>query len=60
MAETIQEQISLRSNYSNTNETTVTSNFSAADELLKYKELLDAGVLTQEEFDSKKKQLLNL
>lgn len=33
--------------------------FSVADELLKYKELLDMGVLTQEEFDEKKKQLLS-
>lgn len=33
---------------------------SSADELLKFKELLDAGVLTQEEFDAKKKQLLGL
>ena len=33
---------------------------SAADELKKFKELLDAGVITQEEFDAKKKQLLGL
>lgn len=33
---------------------------SAADELKKYKELLDSGVITQEEFDAKKKQLLGL
>ena len=33
---------------------------SNADELKKYKELLDSGVITQEEFDAKKKQLLNL
>ena len=33
---------------------------SNADELKKYKELLDAGVITQEEFDAKKKQLLGL
>ena len=33
---------------------------SAADELKKYKELLDTGVITQEEFDAKKKQLLGL
>lgn len=32
----------------------------AADELLKYKQLLDCGALTQEEFDAKKKELLNL
>ena len=34
--------------------------FSNADELKKYKELLDSGVITQEEFDAKKKQLLDL
>ncbi len=31
-----------------------------AEELRTYKELLDSGVLTQEEFDAKKNQLLNL
>lgn len=33
---------------------------STPDELKKYKELLDGGIITQEEFDAKKKQLLNL
>ena len=33
---------------------------SQAEELKKYKELLDMGVLSQEEFDAKKKQLLGL
>lgn len=33
---------------------------SNADELKKYKDLLDNGVITQEEFDQKKKQLLGL
>ena len=33
---------------------------SDADELVKYKELLDSGVISQEEFDAKKKQLLGL
>ncbi len=33
---------------------------SSADEILKMKELLDAGVLTQDEFDAKKKQLLGI
>ena len=37
-----------------------TSTTSNADELKKYKELLDSGVITQEEFDAKKKQLLGL
>ena len=43
--------------------TTNNSNVStpnSADELRKYKELLDSGVITQEEFNAKKKQLLNL
>ena len=38
----------------------VVSATSAADELKKYKDLLDSGVITQEEFDAKKKQLLGL
>ena len=33
---------------------------SAADELKKFKDLLDAGIISQEEFDAKKKQLLGL
>ena len=33
---------------------------SDADELAKYKKLLDDGVLTQDEFDAKKKQILGL
>ena len=30
------------------------------DTLKKYKELLDNGIITQEEFEDKKKQILNL
>ncbi len=33
---------------------------SAADDIKKYKELLDLGIISQEEFDTKKKQLLGL
>ncbi len=33
---------------------------SDADEIKKYKELLDSGIITQEEFDTKKKQILGL
>ncbi|MBQ6420684.1 MAG: SHOCT domain-containing protein [Clostridia bacterium] len=33
---------------------------SDADELKKFKDLLDSGVITQEEFDAKKKQILGL
>lgn len=32
----------------------------SADEIKKFKELLDMGAITQEEFDAKKKQLLGL
>ena len=40
--------------------TTVVQNSDEADKLKKYKDLLDSGVITQEEFDAKKKQLLGL
>lgn len=39
---------------------TIVKEVSAADELKKFKELLDMGIITQEEFDAKKKQLLGL
>ena len=34
--------------------------YSPADEILKYKNLLDLGAISQEEFEQKKKQLLGL
>lgn len=37
-----------------------TSVISTADEILKFKNLLDAGIITEEEFQAKKKQLLGL
>ena len=41
--------------------TTIVNNaVSEADELKKYKELLDSGIITQEEFDAKKKAPLGL
>ena len=43
-----------------TAKTQVNEAVSAADELKKFKELLDAGIITQEEFDAKKKQILDL
>ena len=36
------------------------SSTSAADEIAKYKKLADDGIITQEEFEAKKKQLLGL
>lgn len=38
--------------------TTNVQQVSVADEIIKLKELLDSGILTQEEFNAKKKQLL--
>lgn len=43
-----------------TNTSNTTNTISAADELKKFKELLDMGAITQEEFDAKKKELLGL
>ena len=39
---------------------TVVQQASPAEELKKFKELLDQGVISQEEFDAKKKQILGL
>ena len=39
---------------------TINSSSSTADEIKKFKELLDSGAITQEEFDAKKKELLGL
>lgn len=36
------------------------NSMSAADEILKFKQLLDIGAITEEEFEAKKKQLLGL
>ncbi|MBP3656328.1 MAG: SHOCT domain-containing protein [Clostridia bacterium] len=33
---------------------------SVTDEIREYKKLLDEGIITQEEFDAKKKQLMGL
>lgn len=43
-----------------TSVTNITQEQSSADELKKFKDLLDGGIITQEEFDTKKKQLLGL
>lgn len=40
--------------------TSSNSNQSVADEIKKFKELLDQGIITEEEFQAKKEQLLKL
>ena len=45
---------------SKTNQPSATVAVSSAEELKRFKELLDLGVITQEEFDIKKKQILGL
>ena len=47
-------------NESNSNQGSSNSNNSAADEIKKYKELLDMGAITEEEYEAKKKELLNI
>ena len=38
----------------------ITNNISSADEIKKFKQLLDEGVISQEEFEAKKKQLIGI
>lgn len=57
--EFIQKKVAETKKASNTMSTPVYAT-SPADELKKFKELLDCGIITQEEFDAKKKQLLGL
>ena len=45
-------------NQDSTQQTQDGGNISQADELLKFKQLLDSGVITQDEFDKKKQSLL--
>jgi len=55
-----QELVDLIESKRHTTSVATAAPISAADELIKFKDLLDAGVLTQDEFDTKKKQLLML
>ena len=59
-AQEILSVLQLICNSNNATENSPTSSTSAADEIKKYKELLDMGAITQEEFDKKKQELLNL
>lgn len=59
-AKTIVQFIEERRKNSKNSSNVVVNNVSAAEELKKFKELLDMGIITQEEFDAKKKQILGL
>ena len=48
------------SEYKRNKNAPVVAQVSATDELKKFKELLDMGIISQEEFDTKKKELLGL
>ncbi len=56
----IVQYIKGRVDYYKKNKNVVSSALSSADEIKKYKELLDDGVISQEEFNAKKKELLGI
>ena len=67
VAESAQECLSLLQVICNSKTETASSQqpgtaavLSAADEIRKFKGLLDDGIISQSEFDAKKKELLNL
>lgn len=47
-------------NYNYERENTSSTSVSGADEILKYKQLLDQDIITQEEFNAKKKEILGI
>ncbi len=59
VAEYCKKRIDETKSSKNSSSTTIIQK-SNADELVKFKQLLDSGIITQEEFDAKKKQLLEL
>ena len=60
IANEIKEHIENKLIINPTETKTAVTTVSEADELMKFKKLLDDGVITQEEFDAKKKQILGL
>ena len=57
---TLDNQLSVIKNEQNKDEENDKENRSPADEIRKYKELFDEGIITAEEFEKKKKELLVL
>ena len=58
MKKIIEEKMALSKNNNVANNTV--NNTSSADEIRKYKELLDDDIISQDEFNAKKKELLGL
>lgn len=56
LTKTLQAQMSKGTNENHSHPAHIDS----ADEIIKYKNLLDSGAITRDEFEAKKKQLLNL
>ncbi|WP_270507532.1 PH domain-containing protein [Paraclostridium sordellii] len=56
----VNKEIEIYKKSKNVTTTQVIKEASPADELIKYKQLLDMGALTEEEFDIKKKEILGL
>ena len=54
------KQIEQAAQQANLTQTAPKNNADNTQELIKFKQLLDTGVISQEEFDAKKKQLLGL
>ncbi len=53
-------KLAVKNTSSNETASTSSASSSLADELMKLKQLADAGVITAEEFESQKKKMLNL
>ncbi|MDO4282344.1 MAG: SHOCT domain-containing protein [Clostridia bacterium] len=56
----VNEQLNQKSNSFNASNIVNNNSNDETDKILKYKNLLDQGIITQEEFDKKKKELLGL
>ena len=59
VAEYVQKRVNYYKKARNTPQTVIQTK-SSADELLKFKELLDNGVISREEFEAKKRQILGM
>ena len=52
--------LSKKESFRGNNKLKIEPQLSGAEEIIKYKQLLDAGIISAEEFELKKKQILGL